>query len=292
MRYTMGTFDQSDILKERGPVMINVAHKFVKKHLWIAAVCAWAIFVPQNAYALSASAQNIQGEVLVHRTGTAEETWQAITQNTELASGDSIKTRKGTCALVYGDQATFQLDENTTLKVQETPTAQDLNLTIGKIRGKVNHQSATQPFEIVTPAAVATVRGTEVDFGFNDQGQLTVDLHNGKIQVVNDEAQMKLDLDGKKSITIQYDKESNLIRIKNDCGSEGPVTFNVLGAEYAENPCEQKEVSLSTAEKTVTEALTDDKPDNPENPDESPAPDPQPNPDTGREPMSDTGQNS
>ena len=210
---------------------------------------ALAAFLSQNAYALSASANKVQGEVMVLKAGAAEGAWTAITQDTALANGDSLKTGKGTCTLAYSDQATFDLQENTNLTLQEKPEAQDINLLLGKIRGKVNHQNAKQPFEVVTPAAVATVRGTEVDFGFNDQGQFTADLHNGNIQIINEDAELKLDLDGKKSITVKYDKDANTIRIKNECTSDGPVKFNVLGTEYAESPCDEKEVSLSTAEK-------------------------------------------
>ncbi len=238
----------------------------IKKHFWILGLASFMALAPQSAYALSAVAQQIQGEVLVHKTTDTLDSWTAVTQDTVLASGDSIKTRKGTCALVYSDQATFAMEENTSVTLEETPTAQDLKLLLGKIKGKVNHQNATQPFEVVTPAAVATVRGTEVDFGFNDQGQLTVDLHNGKIQVINDDADMKLDLDGKKSITVQYDKEANVIRIKNECGSDGVVKFNMLGIEYAENPCEEKEISLATAENVNGTADTNNNSGDVENP--------------------------
>ncbi len=247
---------------------MKIIFSSITKNFWILAVVALSAIAPQNAYALSAVAQQIQGEVLVHKATGAADSWDAVTQDTTLASGDSIKTKKGTCALVYSDQATFTLDENTSLTVEETPAAQDLKLLLGKIRGKVNHQNATQPFQVVTPAAVSTVRGTEVDFGFNDQGQLTIDLHNGKIQVVNDDADMNVDLDGKKSITVKYDKEANVIHIKNECGSDGPVIFNVFGAEYAENPCEEKEVSLATSENGTTPPDTNTSSDDPGNPDE------------------------
>ena len=239
--------------------------RLTTKNFWIMAVAALLVAAPQSAYALSAVAQQIQGDVMVRK---AAGEWQAVNQETTLVSGDSIKTGKGTCSLVYSDQATFALEENTSLTVEEAAGAQDLHLLLGKIKGKVNHEKATQPFEVVTPAAVATVRGTEVDFGFNDQGQLTVDLHNGKIQVVNDEADMKLDLDGKKSITVKYDKEANVIRIKNECGSDGIVKFNVLGSEYAESPCSEREVSLATSENGGGAPTTNDTPVNPENPDE------------------------
>jgi hypothetical protein len=244
------------------------------KNLWMAALVITALF-PQNAWALSAKVQQIQGEVLVAKAATPD-TWDAVTADTELQSGDSVKTRQGSAVLAYTDQASFTIDANTTFTVEERAEAQDIKLLLGKIKGKVDHNRAEQPFVVTTPAAVATVRGTEVDFAFNEEGLLTVDLHNGKIDVVNDAAEMKVDLDGKKSISIQYDKEANLMRIKNECGSDGPVKFNVLGTEYSSSPCEEKEVDLSTAEEGTTPPDTNSDPDLPENPDE------------GREPMSET----
>ncbi len=224
----------------------------MSKYICVVTLAMLMTFASHNAFALSAVAQQIQGEVSIHKAADAQDAWKAITQDTPLASGDSIKTGKGTCALVYSDQATFKMEENTSLALEETPTAQDLKLFLGKIKGQVNHQNATQPFEVVTPAAVATVRGTQVDFGYDYQGQLTVDLHNGKIQVINDDAELKLDLAGKKSIGVKYNKEKNTLHIKNDCNSDGVIQFSILGAEYAENPCEEKDVELSTAENGLT----------------------------------------
>lgn len=251
-------------------------HRRLSKNLWVLGLAAFAAFVPQNAFALSAVVSQIQGEVLVQKAGAAD-AWDTITQETTLQSGDSVKTRMGSCVLVYSDQATFSVDQNTSLMLEERSDAQDIKLLLGKIKGKVNKQRAEQPFVVSTPAAVATVRGTDVDFSYNDQGQLTVDLHNGQIQVVNEDAQMQLDLDGKKSITIQYDKEANLLRVRNECGSDGAVKFNVLGAEYSENPCEEKEVDLSTSEQGTTIPDIDNSPERLENLDE------------GREPISPNG---
>jgi len=242
--------------------------KTLTQTFWILALAAFSSLVPQNAYAVSAAAQQVQGEVLVAKAATPD-TWAPITADTQLESGDSVKTRNGSCVLVYSDQATFNVEANTTLTVEERTDAQDIKLLLGKIKGKVNHQNATQPFVVTTPAAVATVRGTEVDFGFDEQGQLTVDLHNGNIQVVNDAAEMKLDLDGKKSISILYDKEANTIRVANGCGSDGSVSFNVLGSSYSAKPCETKDVDLSTAEEGTTIPDTNtNEPENLENPDE------------------------
>ena len=123
----------------------------------------------------------------------------------------------------------------------------------------------TKPFQVVTPTAVGAVRGTDVDFAFNEDGQLTIDLHDGNVLVYNDEAGMKLDLAGGNKVTIKYDAAGGILKIQNDCSSKGIVTFSVLGTEYAESPCEEREVNLSTAE---GEAGTPGTPpgDDPENP--------------------------
>jgi hypothetical protein len=202
---------------------------------------------PQNAHALSAVAQKVQGDVLVHKVGTDPDTWTAIQADTVLNSGDSIKTRKGSCVLAYSDQATFELQENTSLTVTEKTDSQDIDLAIGKILGKVNHAKVTKPFQVSTPAAVAAVRGTEVDFGFNNEGQMTVDLHNGTIQMVNDQVQLTLSLSGSKQITIKYDKELGTFLVHNDAGSNGPITFSVLGKQYTVNPGQDQTVEITTA---------------------------------------------
>ena len=213
----------------------------------ILALAALAGLIPQNAYAVSVAAQQVTGEVLVAKAA-APEAWSPITSDTPLVSGDSVKTKDGSCSIVYSDQATFAVEPNTTLTLETRADAEDIKLLLGKIKGKVNHQNVTQSFIVTTPAAVATVRGTEVDFAFDKDGNMTVDLHNGNVQVVNEDAEMKIDLEGGKSISIKYDKMANTIRIKNECGSDGVVTFNLLGREYAESPCGEKEIDLSTAE--------------------------------------------
>ena len=241
--------------------------KTTHQAFWTLALVSLAMLAPQNAYAVSAMAQQISGEVLVAKA-SAPETWAPITADTALATGDSVKTNAGSCSIVYSDQATFTMQANTTLTLEDRTDAQNINLLLGKIVGKVNHDKATQPFVVTTPAAVATVRGTQVDFTFNEKGELIVDLDDGNIQAVNEDAEMTIDLGGNKSITIYYDKEANVIRIKNECSSDGVVKFSVLGTEYSENPCDEKEISLSTAEPGSDVPDTDENPDDLDNPDE------------------------
>jgi hypothetical protein len=223
-----------------------------------------------------AVAQQIQGDVQILKSGSPANSWQAITTDTPLDNGDTLKTSKGTFKLVYADEASFGVEQNTSLAVEQKPDAHNIQLLMGKIKGKVNKEKTSLPFQIATPAAVATVRGTEVDFGYNDLGELVIDLHNGKIEVINSDAEMTFNLEGKKSIWIQFNKELNTLRVRNECGSDGSVKLKILGAEYTEAPCDEKEISLST-----------DQPGS-QTPPVSLITDPGENPNEGREPISPT----
>ena len=130
---------------------MKMLSQLVKKNFWILALACLLAAAPQNAYALSAVAQQIQGDVMMHKAADPADAWQPVAQDTTLASGDSIKTGKGTCSLVYSDQATFTMEENTSLTVEEMGGAQDLRLLLGKIKGKVNHEKATQPLKWSRP---------------------------------------------------------------------------------------------------------------------------------------------
>ncbi len=195
-----------------------------------------------------ATLDQIQGEVMVQASGASADQWSPATQGQELNSGDSVKTQNGSCAVLYADQATVTVQPNTVIVVKEQNATQDIELKLGKLKAKVNKEKVIKPFQVITPTAVSAVRGTEVDFDFNEEGKLTIDLHDGNLHVYNEEAGMSMDLGGGKKIDIFYDAESGILKVKNDCSSSGAVSFSVLGTEYAENPCEEKEINLETAE--------------------------------------------
>lgn len=243
----------------------------VSKHFILTAAGLFAAVFPLQA----ATVSSVQGEVSVHRAGTAEDAWEALADGAEVKAGDSVKTQNGGCTLVYGEQGEFAVDPQTTLEVRENDKTQDLALSLGKVRGKINKEKVLKPFQVITPTAVAAIRGTVIDVGYTADGVFAVDLHNGKIQVLNEDLDLAFDLEGSKQIRIKYLKDLNKLTISNECGSDGSIIFNMLGIEHTANPCDSKEIDLSTAadEKTL--------PDTPQNNDGE-------NPDEGRYPISPT----
>lgn len=192
----------------------------------------------QSAYADSPAAiKDIQGEVFLQPAGSSSEKWNAVTQETAVNDGDSVKTGNGSCVLSYADQADFRLGANTSLTITQQTDTQDIHLKLGTLKANVNEGKVIKPFQVVTPTAVAAVRGTEVDFYFNDAGQLIIDLHNGgPLLVYNDEAGMDLNLAGNKTITITYGATTGVLTVQNAADSDGDVQFTINGQTYTASP--------------------------------------------------------
>ncbi len=104
-----------------------------------------------------------------------------------------------------------------------------------------------KPFQISTPVAVSAIRGTTVDFALNDAGQLTVDLHDGKVQTFDADKGFDLKLEGDKTITVYFDTATGAIVVKNDCTSAGKVDFAFGGALYSADPCQEVSTAGGTA---------------------------------------------
>lgn len=202
-----------------------------------------------EAAAAVATVQGAQGDVLVRKAGAGEDAWTPVTGDTPLDSGDAVKTRAGSCTISYAEQGSFSMGPESTVTLEDKAASQDLRLDLGTLKGKINKERTLKPFQIVTPVAVAAVRGTEVDFSLDGTGQLVIDLHNGNIQVFDPDqnGQMDLPLGGSKTVTLKFDKEKGLLTIKNECGSDGPIAFTAAGVNYSSAPCEEIVVDLSTA---------------------------------------------
>ena len=204
------------------------------KSVFVALALGLVSFACQNAYADSvATIKEIQGEVFIQPAGSTPETWKAVVQDTAVNNGDSVKTGNGSCLLSYADQGEFRLGANTRLTVQQQADTQDIHLLLGALKARVNKDKVTKPFQVVTPTAVGAIRGTDVDFYFNDQGQLMIDLHNGgPVQVYNDEVSLELELQSGDKIALTYNKETGQITVTNDGSSGSTITFSILDKQY------------------------------------------------------------
>lgn len=250
--------------------------KGLLQSIFFTVLIALAAFAASNSYADTvATVKEVQGEVFIQPAGSPVETWNAIAQDTAVNNGDSVKTGNGSCLLAYSNQAEFRVQPNTSLTIQEQTDTQDINLKLGSLKAKIIKEKVIKPFQVVTPTAVAAVRGTDVDFDFNDQGQLTIDLHNdGPVQVYNDEAGMDLELPDGNKVTVQYNKETGELVVTNSCDSASTINFSILGKEYSADKCQAVTVVAGTAaganEPPGTEDPGNEGPPNEGDPDDTP----------------------
>lgn len=98
------------------------------------------------------------------RSGNGE--YRSVLTNPKVVAGDTVRTdRRGRGEIDYGDGSLTRLDSNTTFEVQELTKGarrvMDAKLTKGRVWNNVRKlASVDDRFQVNTPNAVATVRGT------------------------------------------------------------------------------------------------------------------------------------
>ncbi len=103
----------------------------------------------------------VQGDVMVDN--------QKAKNGTALLATSVVRTTKGKCTLLIGEETVVHLDKETTISVEnyakESPQKEALNLDLkfGRLRALVaNHKGAEKKFNIKTRTAVMGIRGTQV----------------------------------------------------------------------------------------------------------------------------------
>ena len=207
-----------------------------------------------NAYAGTlATLQDPQGEVFIQKMGSSANAWEPVTKNTEVNSGDTLKTKNGSSKLVYGDQANITIQPNTTLTLKEESNSQDLHLKVGKLKIEANKAKITKPFQVVTLVAICAVRGTVVNFSFDGVNLFIVDLDTGEVYLYNNEAGMQLTLAGDKTITITFDPATGKLTVTNN--SNEPIEFTLGGKKYTVPPGETDTATLKPGDSNEPPAV-------------------------------------
>lgn len=122
-------------------------------------------------------------------SGTAEKqegnSWQAITTGTTLSSQDTIKTlTQSEATVAFSNGSELRLDENTRVTLNEVNTSHiSIFQHLGRTWSRVEGLLGKSQYEVETPTAVATVRGTtfSTDVALNED--TTVDTGENTVQV-------------------------------------------------------------------------------------------------------------
>jgi len=148
--------------------------------------------------ATTAKVVSVNGEVLLHKQNQSD---QPLTLDNELSQGDEVETRIGSATLKFEDGSQLQLSHHTRVHMESLLFASydqrietRINLARGRVRAMVEKIKAQgSHYEIITPAAIAAVRGTDFRVASSDNNQVMItEVVEGQVNVANDHGARQL----------------------------------------------------------------------------------------------------
>lgn len=129
---------------------------------------------------------------VAQKKGTKAEDWERARENTNLASGDKVKTLEKTRAEIRLEAGkVIRLDENTTVDlvklVEESQgkVETDIKMEQGNLWAKVGKLGEKTEFKVESPIAGASIRGTIFRVGVTLDGSTQLNVYEGAVEVYN-----------------------------------------------------------------------------------------------------------
>jgi len=166
----------------------------------------WFILTPDT---VAAQLVIDSGTVQVKHLGS----WTDAINGTELYQSDSIRTGINSFAsIIFFKGSVIRLDENTEITLKEIIQQDETSITIQQDAGRtwntVQKISGIDNYEVQTPTAVASVRGTSFDVNVEETGITIVSVIKGIVNVskTEDESVYTVELEQDWSITVDHDE--------------------------------------------------------------------------------------
>jgi len=151
--------------------------------LYILVFCSFTL--ASNAKVVAAIS-TLKGLVMVKPIGSRK--YLPAYKGQMLKSGEWLKTKKGVfVAIVFLDGSNIKIQQETEVKITSYRMTSkslrtNLDLNKGQAWSKVADQGAGGEFQITTPTAVASVKGTEFDLKFdNESGETSIVVIEGNV---------------------------------------------------------------------------------------------------------------
>ncbi len=124
------------------------------------------------------------GKVFYLKSGAS--TWGQVARGQLLTPGDQVRTSAGSRATIaFEDGSKVELGPNGSFILQEaTSQGSSLKLGLGSLKAWVR-KALSKRFEIRTPTAVCSVRGTEFQVDVNQSGNTAVQMFTGLLAVAD-----------------------------------------------------------------------------------------------------------
>lgn len=138
----------------------------------------------QSTSAGATSITETDGKVLFLKSGSY--TWAQVSQGQVLAPGDQLKTASGSRATVtFDDASRVQLNPGSSFTLKEaSPQASGMELKLGSLKAWIS-KSLNRRFQVRTPTAVCSVRGTEFGVDVDPGGDTRVQMFGGLLAVAD-----------------------------------------------------------------------------------------------------------
>jgi|SRR3990172_2330910 len=129
---------------------------------------------------------------VAQKKGTAGEEWERAKENTQLITGDKVKTLEKTRAEIRLEAGkVIRLDENTTVDlvklVEESQgkVEMDIKMEQGNLWAKVGKLGEKTEFKVESPIAGASIRGTTFRVEVALDGSTQLNVYEGAVEVYN-----------------------------------------------------------------------------------------------------------
>src|SRR5574337_247642 len=156
--------------------------------------CSIFLLLLSNCPAMAQEAGRIVtavGNVEVFRA----QQWQPVGLRYVLSPGDVVRTGPGSrAAILLSDEVQIKLNANSTLEVTEVmpppgkavrAAAGPLQTILNLLKGEIWSRSRGRPLQIRTPAATATIRGTELDIATGPSDESRPAMPDGAVEFRN-----------------------------------------------------------------------------------------------------------
>ncbi len=143
-------------------------------------------FTPVNSYLTSTAVVVKVIQDVKHKKPNTD--WTQTKPATPLQTRDELKTgEKSVAVLRFLDGSTIRVRENTSIKVYADKVGKGLKkntaIDVGKVRFEVEKQEEEDEFIIITPTAVATIRGTTGLVSVLEDGTTLLSVEEGIVEV-------------------------------------------------------------------------------------------------------------
>ncbi|MBI5239351.1 MAG: FecR domain-containing protein [Elusimicrobia bacterium] len=196
-----------------------------------------------GAAAAAPAVSSLSGSVFVLRSGTR--VWQPTSAGHLLEAGDQVRTAAGASAVItFDDGSRINLGSNGSFTLQEsTSGGTSLKLSIGSLRAWVN-KALSRRFDVRTPTAVCSVRGTEFAVDVNAQGHTNIQMFSGVLAVA----------DQRGNETVIRDRENLRVTDKGFSGGQGQAAPQSTTSKDKLKDQARREVGLEMSKEAVQAA--------------------------------------